>query len=147
MTQEQKDLLLKDLSARLPYRVKVGTTDNDVSLKNVWEVLWYNTFTEDIKLINYIDIDVEKIVDISEIRPYLFPMSSMTEEQEKEWNNLSFDPLDVILEDKFNGKEERLQLINKSMIDPVQWCYKNHFDVYGLIPMDLATDCTNLNIY
>ena len=88
MTQEQTDLLFKDLCARLPYGVKVGTTDNDVSLKNVWEVLWYNTFTEDIKLINYIDIDVEKIVDISEIRPYLFPMSSMTEEQNKEYRKV-----------------------------------------------------------
>ena len=147
MARNEKELLLKDICARLPYGVKVGTTDNDGSLENVWEVLWYNTFTEDIKLINSIELDAEKIADISEIRPYLFPMSSMTEEQEKEWNNLSFDPLDVVLEGKFNGKEERLQLINKSLIDPVQWCYKNHFDIYGLIPMDLAIDATNLNIY
>lgn len=88
MTRNEKELLLKDLSARLPYGVKVGTTDNDGSLENVWEVLWYNTFTEDIKLINSIELDAEKIADISEIRPYLFPMSSMTEEQNKEYRKV-----------------------------------------------------------
>jgi hypothetical protein len=35
----------------------------------------------------------------------------------------------------------------KSMIDPIQWCYKNHFDIYGLIPMGLAIDATGKNIY
>lgn len=72
MTQEDKNLLLKDLCARLPYGVKVGTTDNDGSLENVWNILWYNTFTKDVKLTHSIE-DAEKIVDIKEIKPYLFP--------------------------------------------------------------------------
>ena len=63
MTRKNKELLLKDLCARLPYGVKVGTTDNDGSLENVWDILWYNTFTEDIKLTHSIE-DVEKVLDI-----------------------------------------------------------------------------------
>ena len=80
MKQEDKDLLLRDLCSRLPYGVKVGTADNDGSLENVWDMLWYNTFTEDLKLTHSIE-DADKIVDISETKPYLFPLSSMTEEQ------------------------------------------------------------------
>ena len=79
MKQEDKELLLKELCARLPYGVKVGTTDSDGSLENVWDTLWYNTFTEDVKLTHSIE-DADKIVDISEIKLYLFPLSSITDE-------------------------------------------------------------------
>lgn len=84
---------------------------------------------------------------IDEIKPYLFPMSSMTKVQEDEWDDLHLNPLCEALEGKFNGKEEHMQLLSKSMSDPVQWCYKNHFDCNGLIPLGLAIDATNLNIY
>ena len=84
MTQEHKELLLKDLCSRLPYGIKVGTADNDGSLENVWDMLWYNTFTEDLKLTHSIE-DADKIVDISETKPYLFPLSSMTEEQKNQY--------------------------------------------------------------
>ena len=78
MKKEYIELLIKDTTCRLQYGVKVGTTDNDGSLENVWDILWYNTFIEDIKLKNSIE-DADKIVDISEIKPYLFPLSSMTD--------------------------------------------------------------------
>lgn len=130
MTQEQKELLLKDLCARLPYGVKVGTIDNDGSLENIWEALWYNIFTEDIKLINSIDIDADKIVDISEVKPYLLPVESMTEEQEKEYLNTCNGYC------TYYWTEETFD-----------WLNKNHFDYRGLIPMGLAIDATGLNIY
>lgn len=138
MTREDKDLLLKDFSARLPYGVKVGTLDNDGSLENIWEVLWYNTFTEDIKLINSIDV-ADKLIDISEIKPYLFPLSSMTEEQSKELEEIDPEFYSLICG---NGD------IYVSMdVRGYDWLNKNHFDYRGLIPMGLAIDCTNLNIY
>ena len=86
-------------------------------------------------------------IDVENVKPYLFPLSSMTEEQENEWDNLHFNPLDTILEGKFNGEEERLQLISKAMTDPIRWCYKNNFDCNGLIPLGLAIDATGKNIY
>ena len=82
MKQEDKKLLLKDLCSRLLYGIKVGTTDNDGSLKNVWNVLWYNTFTEDVKLIHSVE-DATKLDDICEVKPYLFPLSSMSYKQFK----------------------------------------------------------------
>ena len=142
MKQEDKELLLKDLCARLPYRVKVGTADNDGSLKNVWDTLWFNTFTEDLKLTHSIE-DADKIVDISETKPYLFPLSSMTEEQKY------ICPIGVGNLETFIEKESwaYLELSFDSIIRFIDWLNKNHFDYRGLIEKGLAIDCTNLNIY
>ena len=82
MTQEQKDLLLKDLCARLPYGVKVQTT-------------YINPQTKERKDIG---TDVLSTVEISllidgyyELKPYLFPLSSMTKEQKKEYVYYEWD--------------------------------------------------------
>ena len=148
MTLEEKDLLLKDLCARLDTNLVCSiyrTDDEGVGYRD--EILhgyckgdiWYEFyFREDCS----IGID-----NVSKIKPYLFPLSSMTEEQENEWTDLRLNPLGAILEGKFNGKEEHMQLLSKSLSDPIQWCYKNNFDCNGLIPLGLAIDATNLNIY
>ena len=142
MKQEDKDLLLRDLCSRLPYGVKVGTADNDGSLENVWDMLWYNTFTEDLKLTHYIE-DADKIVNISETKPYLFPLSSMTEEQKY------ICPIGVGNLETFIEKESwaYLELSFDSILRFIDWINKNHFDYRGLIPKGLAIDCTNLNTY
>ena len=62
--------------------------------------------------------------DVSEIKPYLFPISSMTDEQLEEFEKCGLE-----------GYHD------------YDWYNKNHFDYRGLIPMGLAIDCTNLNIY
>lgn len=65
---------------------------------------------------------------VSKIKPYLFPLSSMTKEQEKEWlYTLSSD--------------------YHITYDTVDWCNKNHFDYRDLIEKGLAIDATGLNIY
>ena len=87
MTQEQKDLLLKDLCARLPYGVIVGTTDNDGTIPNFWSLDMYNRLTEDVRLTNC-EVDADHLTDFRDVRPYLFPISSMTGEQEREWQSL-----------------------------------------------------------
>lgn len=73
------------------------------------------------------------IVDF--VKPYLFPLSSMTEEQ-------MFDFATVQAE---NCKGSYPTLSECSAI--IDWGYKHHFDIYGLIPMGLAIDATSLNIY
>lgn len=73
MTSEEKQLLLKDLSARLPYGVKV-----DVSRVEEWKELTLTPFI----LANYYD-------DIEKVKPYLRPMSSMTKEERKYYNSQS----------------------------------------------------------
>ena len=123
MTQEHKELLLKDLCARLPYGIKF--------LRESWNYEWDQELSvievlEDIDKDGY--INRTKVYNVEDIKPYLFPLSSMTEEQEKEWlYTLSSD--------------------YHITYDTVDWLNKNHFDYRGLIPMGLAIDATNLNIY
>lgn len=141
MKQEQKELLLKDLCSRLPYKVKVGTTDNDGSLENVWDTLWYNTFTEDVKLTHSTE-DADKIVDISEVKPYLFPLSSMTEEQKQYLKNRFYYDWDGEPYDLWKCQIEIGEV--DGLID---WFHENHIDYRSLIPMGLANDATGKNIY
>ena len=127
MTREEKDLLLKDLCARLPYGVKCYISEaNDTSILSAVLEDGENTlfnFWEDSRKIQY-----WHQLYISEFKPYLFPISSMTEEQEKEWlYTLSSD--------------------GNITYDTVDWCNKNNFDYRGLIPMGLAIDATGKNIY
>ena len=88
MTQEDKDLLLKDISARLPYGVKCQIQED--------EYIYIGTLCRveiDSKNGHLLDF-VEKInnldcqVYLTEVKPYLFPLSSMTEEQEIEFKGL-----------------------------------------------------------
>lgn len=118
MKQEEKDLLLKDLCSRLPYFTKVQIKNEIVVLDSICDDDGYH--------FNFIGDDREG-VNIEEIKPYLFPLSSMTEEQKE----------DMIKSSCGIGSD-------KNVFD---WYNKNHFDYRGLIPMGLANDATGLNIY
>ena len=119
MTQNEKELLLKDLCCRLPYGVKVQTTYINPQTKE----------RKDIGTDVLSTVEISMLIDgYEEHKPYLFPLSSMTEEQEKEWRyTLSSD--------------------GNITYDTVDWCNENHLDYRGLIEKGLAIDATNLNIY
>ena len=122
MTQEDKNLLLKDLCARLPYGVKCVFYSKDGYIPST---------------IIKIDIDNELVshkpdgqslvyvYPVEEIISYLRPMSSMTEEEWKEYN----------------------QTIGKSFsfTDEVDWLNAHHFDYRGLIEKGLALEVTEEN--
>ena len=136
MKQEDKDLLLKDLCARLPYGVKYGCID----IKNVWRLKSIFTRSD-----NSIYCDGCNALELC--RPYLFPLSSMTEEQKEEYGKC-YD-IDLVnsaknLHDRLDGKDT---INGYPMYNHIDWCNKNHFDYRGLIPMGLATNATGLNIY
>lgn len=78
MTQTEKELLLRDLCARLPYDVKV-LFDN-----KVFSIDYISYIYEEIKL----DICDNYTLDVSDVKPYLFPMSSMTDEDKEEYCQL-----------------------------------------------------------
>lgn len=158
MTQEQKELLLKDICSRLPYGVKlqhVKNTDSIVELYSIdlddfyCKIQFYTykgkalTASDEGKLL--------KPGGMLRYKPLLFPLSSMTEGQYKEWCDLEGEPLDEILTRNAKGEImstlEHHLLIAKSSTEPVNYCYKNHFDINGLIPKGLANDATGLNIY
>ena len=132
MTQKDKELLLKDLCSRLPYGVKLQKTYDTSEPAELYSIdLEHNT----VKFYKYKGealtiCDAGFIEKYGKLRfkPYLFPLSSMTEEQEKEWRyTLSSD--------------------GNITYDTVDWCNENHLDYRGLIEKGLAIDATNLNIY
>ena len=127
MTQEEKELLLKDLCSRMPYGVKFKHEDKHtlceiLSITPIYDyenVIYFNDY-----------INHPKKCNIDDVKPYLFPMSSMSEEQNHEflstcncycgyyWTEETFD-----------------------------WLNAHHFDYRRLIPIGLAIDATGLNIY
>ena len=132
MTQENKDLLLKDLCARLPYGVKV------LYKHSVFDIDYISSMYEEVHL----DIVDNYTIGISEIKPYLFPMSSMTEEQKTFFDDKHIDIDDIL------GIVAIFAHVNcEEWIEIIDWLNKNHFDYRGLIPMGLAIDATGLNIY
>lgn len=134
MTQD-KELLLKDLCARLPYGVKISKVIEDfvseprpirsINLNNIIiEDGEFEDGTPDIDVWNYEDI-----------KPYLFPLSSMTEEQKKEMK--SFDPF----------KTDEVKTLGDWAVRLVKFYNKHHLDYHGLIPKGLAIDATGKGIY
>ena len=146
MTQENKELLLKDLCARLDtnlvcsiYRIDdygVGYRDEILSgycKGDIWDEFY---FGDDCG----IGID-----NVSKIKPYLIPLSKMTEEQKKYINdrwgvNENFD-----FEIDPNWGKFFVEL--GDVVGFINWCYENHFDINGLIPRGLAEDAIDKNIY
>ena len=132
MTQNDKDLLLKDLCARLPYGVKIQSTDeNIITLTGIILPNHYTTIN-----------GVYSFCDCCPMKPYLFPISSMTEEQKEELNDIFDLDVEVAIMHIKNDIPNYLTGINR-----LNWFLRNHFDIYGLIPMNLAIDATGLNIY
>ena len=128
MTQEEKELLLKDLCARLPYGVKIL----DIPANVVGKLFLISTTDT----VQYETTDDTGIQTLYNIKPYLFPLSSMTEEEQK------------TLDSMCNGVEMVSRLSGLKMFDKAfNWLNENHFDYRGLIEKGLAIDATGLNIY
>ena len=126
MIQEYKELLIKDICARLPYNVICQVEFEENGKYNSKVMLLSGIFTDEA----YFTTKGGSIYS-NEYKPYLRPMSSMTEEQEEEYNDLNSYELGC-----FPHTEEALDYL-----------LKNHFDYRDLIDKNLAIDCTNLNIY
>lgn len=137
MTKKYKELLLKDICCRLSYGVKASTKiEGNIKISSVE----YDTiFSED-----------GDAYDVSFITLYLFPLSSMSEEQKYEFycrfieNNCDFDGFKFYL----NNDIMRKLLTSLDDIEGIlDWFHKNHIDYRGLIPQGLAINATGLNIY
>lgn len=143
MTQEQKNLLLKDLCGRLPYGVEFrykyinNFFHEDYATSKLEGVLPpYHIMHSTLVGEDYLNIEDD------EVRPYLFPLSSMTEEQKQylknrfcyDWNGEPYDIWKCQIE---IGEADEL----------IDWLNKNHFDYRSLIHKGLAIDATGLDIY
>ena len=137
MTQQDKELLLKDLCGRLPYNVKCNINKHrygyhcsgDYNL----ELIEPNKLEEPFRTGNYYGA---VWLSHEEIKPYLFPLSSMTNEEKEEYCQLQQKII-------YNSKG----LVTDDVMEYINWCYKHHLDINGLIPKDLAIDATKLDIY
>ena len=145
MTQEEKMLLIKDLSARLPYAVTVEHTSDfrgtlhDIAVHhmydendNIYDAICYTDFFGD-----------EDSIYIEYFKPYLFPLSSMTEEQKKKYNWLKHSVF--VCHYEYGDVAEEIELYDSP--ESFEYLIENHFDYYGLIPKGLAIDATNKKIY
>ena len=128
MTSEDRELLLKDLGGRLPYGVKIL----DIAANVVGKLFLISTTDT----VQYGTVDDTGIQTLYNIKPYLRPMSSMTEEEQR------------TLDSMCNGVEMVSRLSGLKMFDKAfNWLNENHFDYRGLIDDGLAIDATGLNIY
>ena len=123
MTQEDKELLLKDICARLPYGIKASYYGVEEECET-WDEIESVTFD------GYVDIG-QYSLPIESIKPYLFPLSSMTEEEKLMYEGLMI------------GTNNNISYT----LDVIDWLNAHHFDYRGIIEKGLAIDATNLNIY
>ena len=144
MKQEDKELLLRDLCARLPYGVKMNhiadTENNPIALVGIAKTM--------ITLESSAGYETS---DIEDYIPYLFPLSSMTEEQYNSLyesgilNNCSHSY--EYVNPHIHGVSFIFKEFKTYSLELIEWLNKNHFDYRDLIPKGLAIDCTGLNIY
>lgn len=122
MTQEEKDLVIKDLSARLLYKVKFSFNlwdeEKQEEVNAVCTIYSVNTdgYCEALEESGHIPLEF--------VKPYLRQMRSMTKEERDEYIRMLCDV----------GFTE----FHKTADKILDFLYKNHFDCRGLIPMGLA---------
>ena len=131
MKQEDKQLLLTDLCARLQYDVKVSYEGQ------VKEIQYIEPRYNELKLLD----DSNYTIGIEEIKPYLRPMSSMTDEEIIDF--LSIPDLSMVSERFINDIKSGSFSIMVHMSNyarNIDWLNKNMFDYRGLIPKGLAIE-------
>ena len=125
MTQEDKKLLLKDLCTRMPYNVICQVEFKENGKYNSKVMLLSGIFADEA----YFTTKGGSIYS-NEYKPYLFPLSSMTEEEKLMYEGLMIGTDNI-----------------SYMLDVIDWLNAHHFDYRGLIEKGLAIDATNLNVY
>lgn len=130
MTQDEKQLLLKDLCGRLPYGVKVKYRDSILELGYSLYAIDGTIAFEKYPMIYFMD-------KIDTVKPYLRPLSSMTAEEEYEYHQYkNIDYLEIC-------EMEHTEMLKTTALcfsRATDWLNKNGFDYRGLIPMGLALE-------
>lgn len=171
MAQQEKELLLKDLCARLPYGV-MGQCEIDASYDTPFDMipqthkfnavvdgiiedsLIVSPLIENQDELEFANEEIADGVDILDFKPYLFPLSSLTKEMMEEPNIYGFfkyrDTIANVghLESKNGVSEEIYTYIDiESVSALIELFHSHHIDYRGLIENGLAIDATGLNIY
>ena len=149
MNEQYRELLFIDLCGRLPYKVRMFEIEpiNDIQSNLTLQSI---TNKESVICITPSGGVIGSSIDA--FKPYLFPLSSMTEEQKKEldekfyviricWNNIRI---------RYHSQgywDTDLEVDFQDWLWLIDWFNKNHFDYRGLIEKGLAIDASGLNIY
>ena len=131
MTQEDKELLFKDLCARFPYGVKIQYDNQPCKLVVINDDYTVLLLGEDGHKPN---IEDDLFLDIEKAKPYLRPMSSMTEEEDKEYTNID--------NRSYSCPKDYAHIPAQERID---WLNAHHFDYRNLIKKCLAIEVTKEN--
>lgn len=140
MTHEDKQLLLADLCARLPYGVKVKCPFDD----EPYTLLSIN-WNKEIAVIGFVVDGIyvtskQKLVDI---KPYLRPLSSMSDEEYEEFGATRLEHQLKCLE--IDEKRKAFEAGIKFDVEDLEYLYSRHYDACGFIPMGLAIKVTKEN--
>lgn len=130
MIQEEKELLLKDLCARLPYGVIMNTPNGDGHLCSINQTIFGNEYGINISATRRDYFNDEKL----NFKPYLRLMSSMTEEEEEEYRNIDNRSYSCPIDYAHIPASER-----------IDWLNAHYFDYRGLIDKSLAIEVTEEN--
>jgi hypothetical protein len=123
MTQKEKQLLLQDLCARLPYGVICNTPQGDGHLCSINQTIFGTEYGVNIKATTRDYFNDREIC----IKPYLRHLSSMTDEEKEEQSKIVMQSMSCSLD----NSESATTMLN-------DWFLSKHFDVRGLIPKGLA---------
>jgi hypothetical protein len=149
MNEQYRELLFIDLCGRLPYKVRMFEIEpiNDIQSNLTLQSI---TNKESVICITPSGGVIGSSIDA--FKPYLFPLSSMTEEQKKEldkkFNVIAIYGNNILIHYHSQGYwDTDLEVDFQDWLWLINWLNKNHFDYKGLIEKELAIDCTKLNIY
>ena len=129
MAHKDKQLLLQDLTGRLPYNVIVQVNDG---LKGTYDSQLVQVFCDRVSCSVNVRNPLEECVCIDSVKPYLRPLSSMTEEEIIEFNNIPSTKNYTIIENDLPWDVAHYKQIT--------WLNKKMFDYRGLIPNGLALE-------
>ena len=127
MTQEEKDLVIKDLCGRLPYNCIVSLAEGGTN-----GIQW-----DDVTLNSYLLHQIMEEDGWEYVKPYLRPLSSMTEDEYQEFNKVRTEHSLKCLE---LGDKESFELGMRFQQEELLYLYQRHYDICDLIPMGLALE-------
>ena len=145
MNEQYRELLFIDLCGRIPYKVRMFEIE---PINDIQSNLTLQSITNKKSVICITPSGGVIGSSIDAFKPYLFPISSMTEGQREEFLNIQTEERQILLNaliEYKSGKYDKIPII--APYKQIEWLNKNHFDYRGLIEKGLAIDCTNLNIY
>lgn len=145
MNEQDRELLFIDLCGRIPYKVRMFEIE---PINDIQSNLTLQSISNKASVICITPSGGAIGSSIDAFKPYLFPLSSMTEEQREEFLNIQTEERQILLNaliEYKSGKYDKIPII--APYKQIEWLNKNHFDYRGLIEKGLAIDATNLNVY